>query len=959
MDFIYTLILLVIGTSFIWGPILIIYLFVRNRRAGGSAAPEMPSIDRDQKWHDYIASFKAVVTTKKEKQLLQALLDGKSSDQYGADDATTPGIVAMDTVEAVSVTDEPIPEPKTPIDNTLLLLYFGAFLLVASVGLFVALGGLDGLVRTVIVAVTAAILYFGGLWLYERNQKLAAAGISFVGSGMIIAPLTGVAWYNLVSDMSGGAAIWLITSLVCIAMYAYAFQRIKSDFIAYLLIGSFVSSVESSVLTIGLPSYGYAWGLIVAGIALTLIARLRKQSAVLETSAVTSASLLVPLSVIGSVALFPNFGSIQLAVTLILAGIYYGLQSMWQPKEQLIYRIAAQVSFVAAVANIVYASSQSLVSVGVSLTAIGIAYALMMAVSSPQTVVSWGLTEIGTTILALAALSSLNQAWPFVAALGAGVLMAVVVWLKQKSDEGLQIAGALVLLLPFVIGQYALSYDLDSYEQLGLSAVSAVILFGLTVATIKSHNFKNYYSTATALLWAALGALLLPALLIGVSSMAAVVAVILAISLIIYKLSRDINWLLGTSAIVFIPVAYTVFDTGFDSTGFSIALLASLLWNVVVSLLTRQSFVRWLVVTSILLTPVAIGGGGLGFSWGASGYSIGYILAMAGSLLARAIARGKLLVSSKVPIASYYTEASQAYIFGYISAGIIGLLISLNTDNSQWLTTALLGVIAAAVIFVSKIERRPDVLAFLPVVLQAAIFSSIRPNIDEPLQMGITALIASSAAALGYFMAAKSLLVRRVSLYTAYVGPSLVFFQSDPHIMFAASLFIAGLVTVHYNWPSNQQYRELSIGVCIAAIHWAIFLAGIQNIHVHSHLLALSLAAFAFWRYTLNDKPAYESYVKAIFLVVTVPLVLQSLGNEAGGYYGLILIAEQVLFMIAGVSLPRDANGQRFLLRWGMWTALAAILFQLKGLGWAFLSLLAIIVIGVAVYRLQKNTDNK
>ncbi len=987
MEILWILLLSVIGTSFIWGPILIIYLFVKNRNSK-TTAPENQNLERDQKWHDYIASFKTVVTTKQERKLLQALLDGGSRDEYDQtdtanselqqleDDAAagfsaasqTPNVVSLTETGPVSVFEDKVPEPKEAIDNTLLLLYFGAFLLVASVGLFVALGGLDGLTRTIIVAVTAATLYFGGLWLYERSQKLAAAGISFVGSGMIIAPLTGVAWYNLVADMQDGRIIWLVTSLITVGLYAYAFKRIKNDFIAYLLIGSFISSVESSVLTIGLPTYGYAWGLVVVGIALTVINKMRRQSVLLEESAATSASLLVPLSVIGSVALFPEFGSIQLAITLALAGTYYVLLSVWQTKDQLTYRIASQVSFLAALSNVVYANSQSLVSVGIALSIVGAAYVVALAVLRQQSIVAWGISEIAGTTVAIAALLTVTQAWPLIAAMGVGTIMATVIWLRQKNDEALQVAGVLVLLLPFVIGQYALPINFDSIEQLLLSAASAVILFGLTVLSIQKETFKEYYSTATALYWTALGALLLPALVIGTTAMATVVAIMLATSLLLAKLSKDITWLLGTSLVVFIPVGYAIVDAGFESTAFSVTLAVSLIWNIVVSLITRQAFVRWLVVISILLAPVALGAGGLGFTWSAFGYSVGYMLALAACLIARAIARGKLLVSFKVPIASYYTEASQAYIFGYVAAGIAAIGLSLNTDESQWLTTVLLGLVAAAIVVVSKIERQPDVLALLPIVLQIAIFSAFRPDLQDASQIGVTAVIASLAGAISYFVCTSLMkgdddkaaqLARQTSLYSAYVGPALVLTQSDPSILLPVSLFVAGLLTAHYNWQSNQQNRELSIGVCIAAVHWALYIAGIQNVHVHTHLLALSLAGFAYWRYSLDDKVAYESYLKAIFFVVTVPLVLQSLGNEAGGYYGLILIGEQVLFMLAGVTLPPDSTGHRFLLRWGMWTALAAILFQLRGLGWAFLSLLAIIVIGVAVYRLQKNPQDK
>lgn len=53
--------------------------------------------------------------------------------------------------------------------------------------------------------------------------------------------------------------------------------------------------------------------------------------------------------------------------------------------------------------------------------------------------------------------------------------------------------------------------------------------------------------------------------------------------------------------------------------------------------------------------------------------------------------------------------------------------------------------------------------------------------------------------------------------------------------------------------------------------------------------------------------------------------------------------------MLLGMTI-RDS----FVTRWGLYAAVAAVLFQLRGLGWAALAFLAIFIIGLALYRLQK-----
>jgi formate hydrogenlyase subunit 3/multisubunit Na+/H+ antiporter MnhD subunit len=113
------------------------------------------------------------------------------------------------------------------------------------------------------------------------------------------------------------------------------------------------------------------------------------------------------------------------------------------------------------------------------------------------------------------------------------------------------------------------------------------------------------------------------------------------------------------------------------------------------------------------------------------------------------------------------------------------------------------------------------------------------------------------------------------------------------------------------------------------------------------------LGCFAYWRYTLNDRVNSNNYVIALFVVATVPLIIQALSGQSGGNYGILLICQQVLFMLIGVIL-----NQRFLLKAGLWIALGSILYQLRGLGWAFLGIVAVVLIAIAIYRLQKHEDS-
>lgn len=971
----------IVALSWLWVPALIIYLLYKMGNSSDTGKSSSLA-QRDQAWRDYIASYIPYAKNSKEKKLLAALLEGKRADEYfgqpykpavadaqaragvrnySGDDIAAKNVAVAEAASPETITADP--RRSEPIDNTLLLLYFGAFLLVTSVGLFVAISDLEGLIRTMIVGITAAILYIGGQWLYAANKKLAPAGITFVGAGMVIAPLTGIAWYNLVSNNSNAGLVWLFTSLACAALYLHAYKTLNNDFVSYLLIGSYVSIIESSVLTLELPSYGYIWGLIAVGVGLAIRNRLRGRSTPFDSASASSAALLVPLSVLGSLALAPQFGSLQLSVTLLLTSLYYGLCAWWQPDGRSMFSALAQVSAVASLASTVFAVWDSVLAIGICLSVIALDYGLLITLIRPAVASCHSVVPIASVASLLAILLSISDPWAFVGALGVSIFLGATIWLRQQSDEALQVAGLLMIILPFAVGQYALKSNFGSHQQLLLCAVGSLILLAVAVLTSRATKFRSYQNSAHVLYIISIVAVLAIASANGFSELCLTTVLAVGSFILLRHLSKDSDWLIISGLVVFVPLLHAFATFGIDDARFSAAVAVALVWNVGLSLATRHSLVRWLVVSLILIAPFALGGGGLGINWAEAGYAGGYLIAMAACVAARAIARGKILLSAKVPIASYYAEASHAYVSGYVLAGSIALLVSLADANSRLVTSLVLTALGVATVLVARIERNNRILALLPLITQALLFSTVRPDMGDPETAGAIAftstLLAVASYAFAYILsheAANSPAaqdVRVVSVFAAYIGPMLSITQSDDvSVLFPTSLFIAGLLTFVYNHTARQSHKELSLGVSIAAIHWLVILAGITNLHLHTHLLALFLALFALWRYSLNDQMSGGNYVKALFFIVTVPLALQALSGESGEMYGLILIAEQIFFMVAGAML-----NQRFLLRWGLWTALAAVLFQLRGLGWAFLSLLAIIIIGVAVYRLQKHSD--
>src|SRR5690606_30472544 len=144
---------------------------------------------------------------------------------------------------------------------------------ITSVGLFIAFGGANGTVRTFAVLLVMVILYAGGVWLFNNRPKLQQAGLAFAGIGMTIAPLAGVAAYYYLFNQNNAPAVWLATSILCMAMYAHALLVLRKPLINYLLIFTFLSLFESGVSVLTLPVYYFGWAMASVGIILTFFSR--------------------------------------------------------------------------------------------------------------------------------------------------------------------------------------------------------------------------------------------------------------------------------------------------------------------------------------------------------------------------------------------------------------------------------------------------------------------------------------------------------------------------------------------------------------------------------------------------------------------------------------------------------------------------------------------------------------
>jgi len=125
---------LLLALAWLWVPLLLIFLFARRKNTDKLS---QQGYQRDQLWQNYLTSFREVVKTDKEKHLLDTLIQGKSAYEYANGPPPEPAASsapnqALEAVPAVVPPAESVAlrASAQPLDNTILLLYFGAFLLI-------------------------------------------------------------------------------------------------------------------------------------------------------------------------------------------------------------------------------------------------------------------------------------------------------------------------------------------------------------------------------------------------------------------------------------------------------------------------------------------------------------------------------------------------------------------------------------------------------------------------------------------------------------------------------------------------------------------------------------------------------------------------------------------------------------------------------------------------------------
>ncbi len=858
------------------------------------------------------------------------------------------------TLPDQSVASYAAPQPqqkaKVELDNTTILLYFGAFLFVAAAGLFVAFGGASGGLRTATVLAVALAFYFGGFWLHDNRPKLRVAALTFVGIGIALAPLVGVAAYAYLFK-EHGSVVWFITSAFCLGLYGLALQKLRHPLLEYILIGTFVSLFESAVSIMDGPAYYYGWMLAACGLLLKAWSLLRGWKPGLDTSPGVSAHVLMPVSLFAALYMVPQYGVFQLGVALLLAAAFYGLHAWQVVADREVAAVGSHVLLLASATSFAYSHRHDVTDVALVLLVFAGVQTMLTLLLNPEGKLVRNAASVGLATATVAALFALPL--PRLTLFSVTVLAAssAVTWLRQHRVDAYEVGSTALLagvfIYVFMVRDFA---DLNVSKEVLIALLGGITLLQLVVFWgAKSSRYD------TPLWRLAFRYVLISGLAVGfvvacfIGAWWAVGAGVVS-ALIALVLSRpdpqDQLWLSVASLCLTLPI----FVTWQNPAAFMAATTLAVVGHVGLVLSHRLELSRWLGTGAWLALPVAIAHQWTQLS-NAKWYAGAFLGTTLGLIVARGIAQHKIgrLPTTIAELERRLKTDSMSYVYGYVASSLISLGASFAAP--RFMPAIIAGLLGVLVYIVAlKVEKQPELLGLLPLLAQVGLWGTYETRREIAGYGLLSTTIAAAAFVFGAQLRSKAArAIQLVALATLYITPSLALGGINVWVL-PVGLFCAALATLYTVWKRPQEERELAGGLMLVAVLWFLYYHGIQNTQVHTHLIATLFGLYAYWRHRRGDDAGKHGYIVAMLSVATIPLAAQAMSGQAGGLYGVWLIGEQVAIMLLGMIM-RDS----FVVRWGLYVAIAAVLYQLRNLGWAMVAVLAIFLIGLALYRLQRS----
>ena len=969
---------------------------------------------------------------------------------------------------------------RQDIDNTSLLLYFGAFLFITSIGLFVGFSDIDGTLRTLLVGVVAFIMYTFGFWLHQNKKKLREVGLTFIGIGMSALPFIGLAAYYYVYDESYGPAIWVATSVVTALVYLGTLLQLRNTLVSYMLIASIISLFQSSVSILEAPAYYYIWMMMGVGIILHAVSLISDKIPEFKDASAQSARFLIPLTLIASFLVSGTEGTWQFAVTMLIASAYYGLQAVSADSDKEYYLLGSHTLAITGLATGAYSLNESITDVSTMLLVISAVHtAVAVLLPRARNVFIDRFYDVSLLTIISTILISIGNSDQLTISFALGILLGAIITFKTTRHDSFVFTIASWVIMSVVLGQVLPDGGVSDLQQAFMSFGFTLPLIGLMfIPALKDLPSYWIESVRTAIVSLHVVALAF-SFFEGEYGVLWLTLAAVASCILLAETLKDRSWVPIAITYSLVPSLYVVIaaaDVDLRALPlFTLSVLLGLAVNIGIALRYKLEAARWVSAVGWIALPFALGVEEIGdFDLSASLQMWLYLAAGIALSISRAIARGRILRTKGASLSSMDKDTSLSYGFGLAAA--TGIAVVLAFASTQTYAESTLVIALAGVIMIAGgtlIDREPQYVALAPHFMQAALLRFMEPYdsaswLNQSDTLFIVFAGASSAMALATYAWTRYATSRtkdhvellrglqESAIVTLFFAPLSFLVLGEMVWMMPVTLMVAAGALLHWQWYEGLSRREAIGFVGLGALYWLMFMLDVSNIHIYTHIFTALMILYGYVRYRSNDADrgseywtygaavaaiplalqalsgeaysewygialmaesilvfaigyqlkatllrqwgqymgmltifilmyvygvrniqAYTHVLAAIFAVygivarynrdeilanqyfaamlstATVPLILQTLGDvNDGRVYGIWLLLENILFFLIGITFRIQ-----LITRWGLYVSVGVVLYELRDLGWAMLSILALVLIGVGAYRAMNQPD--
>lgn len=330
-----------------------------------------------------------------------------------------------------------------------LLLYIGAFLIVAAASIFVGFQWetIGGIAKAILLMLLTAAFFFCGLWFY-RIPKVKQAGTTFTAIGALLLPLCGYGWYTFVLRDQGVSfgSVWVVTSIISFFVYVLLAWILRSQAYTYV-ISLATLSFSLALVNVSRTSSDYYILASILSCFLLLFARIvlsqssRKEAKLYVTPLDISGNVLLPASLVYGFIIASSENLLltpQVSLSLFLAAAYYAisyyflLNPVYVAATELLYPLSLLILFLWHHSDTVFILSVLEI---LSFCDIGFGHLFMRYKKLQETDLSIGIGMTKIILLFLVAMTVMhNPVNVFIFGLLGMVAGLWITWIKHQSE---------------------------------------------------------------------------------------------------------------------------------------------------------------------------------------------------------------------------------------------------------------------------------------------------------------------------------------------------------------------------------------------------------------------------------------------------------------------------------------------------------------------------------------------